>query len=281
MQATFDNRAHASFNASFNDMQSSFMTSRSSQQQTMIQSHSPALFGPASGSLQNYQFDSTSFSQQYSQTRNGMSSSTSMASFQQTISNRGFEQSFSFNSTRVRESFGNTSSRGNDRSERCARQQDNWSNTQVKDNKSTIDLGNYKLDLNKKDSSMLLTDKKSGETTRVWGDPHIDSNGTSNLFNGPLTLNLSDGTKITVGTQGKGNVSYADKLTITKGNDAYVVNGLSEKDSNPLTVQHAGNGRQLDAMTPDGYSLVANRNGKGWIDPQTGHAPTAADYKKH
>lgn len=277
MQATFDNRSHASFS----DMQSSFMANRTSQQQAMIQPHSPALFGPASGSLQNYQFDSTSFSQQYSQTRNGMSSSTSMSSFHQAVSNRGFEQSFSFNSTRAQEGFGNTSSRGNDRSDRCAGQQDNWSNTQVKDNKSTIDLGNYKLDLNKKDSSMLLTDKKSGETTKVWGDPHIDSNGTSNLFNGPLSLNLSDGTKITVGTQAKGNVSYADKLTITKGNDAYLVNGLSEKDSNPLTVQHTGNGRQLDAQTPDGYSLVENRNGKGWIDPQTGHAPTAADYKKH
>ncbi|MFM0237773.1 DUF1521 domain-containing protein [Paraburkholderia phytofirmans] len=277
MQATFDNRTHASFS----DMQSSFMTNRTTQQQAMVQPMSPALFGPVSSSLQSYQFNSSSFSQQSSQTRNGMSSSTSMSSFQQAVSNRGFEQSFSFNSTQVQESFGKASHRGNDRSDRCAGQQDNWSNTQVNDNKSTIDLGNYKLDLNKKDSSMLLTDKKSGETTKVWGDPHIDSNGTSNMFNGPLSLNLSDGTKITVGTQGKGNVSYADKLTITKGNDAYLVNGLSEKDSNPLTVQHTGNGRQLDAMTPDGYSLVANRNGKGWIDPQTGHAPTAADFKKH
>ncbi|TXC86186.1 DUF1521 domain-containing protein [Paraburkholderia azotifigens] len=83
------------------------------------------------------------------------------------------------------------------------------------------------------------------------------------------------------GNQGDGNVTYADKLTITKGNDAYVVNGLSEKNGAPLTVQREGNGRLLDAQTPDGYELVANRSGKGWIDPATGHAPTAADFKAH
>ena len=153
-----------------------------------------------------------------------------------------------------------------------------WSTTAVKDNKSTIDLGNYKLDLNKKDSSVLLTDKKTGETTKVWGDPHIDSNGKSTMFKGPLTFDLPGGTKVTVGTQGSGNVTYADKLTITNGNNAYVVNGLSEKDSSPLTVQRTGNGRQLDAQTPDGYAVAPNRHGKGWVDAQTGKA---ADFTNH
>ncbi|MFM0054163.1 DUF1521 domain-containing protein [Paraburkholderia phytofirmans] len=269
MQATFENRS--SF--SLSDMKSSYEQAVSSNHLEMIQPFRATLSASAVNSMRNATFNSTSL-QQYKSTFD------TAGSFQRAASNLYFEQKSSFIQTQLREGY-KMFSRSDDSSCRRPGQQAGWNNTEVKDNKSTIDLGNYKLDLNKKDSSMLLTDKKSGETTKIWGDPHIDSNGTSNMFKGPLTLNLSDGTKITVGTQGKGNVSYADKLTITNGNDAYVVNGLSEKDSNPLTVQHTGNGRQLDAMTPDGYSLVANRNGKGWIDPQSGHAPTAADYKKH
>ncbi|MFM0673721.1 DUF1521 domain-containing protein [Paraburkholderia sediminicola] len=153
-----------------------------------------------------------------------------------------------------------------------------WSNTAVSGNKSSIDLGNYKVNLNKSDSSILLTDKKTGETTKVWGDPHIDSNGKSSMFKGPLTFDLPGGTKMTVGTQGNGNVTYADRLTITNGNNAYQVNGLSEKNSSPLTVQRTGNGRQLDAQTPDGYSIAPNSHGKGWVDAQTGKA---ADFTNH
>ncbi len=163
----------------------------------------------------------------------------------------------------------------------------NWSNTQVNNNKASVDLGKYQLDFDKKDSSINMRDKATGDTTKIWGDPHIDMHdGTadkkSGMFNGPLTFNLPDHTKVTVGTKSSGNaaVSYADQVTITRGNDAYQVNGLSEKNSSGLTVDRSHNGRALDAATPDGYSLVANRNGKGWIDPATGKEPTAADFKR-
>lgn len=155
-----------------------------------------------------------------------------------------------------------------------------WSNTEVTNNKASIDLGNYKIDLNKSDSSLLLTNSKTGDKTRIWGDPHIDTNGTSAMFNGSMTFNLPDRTKITVGTQAQGCVTYADKVTITRGNSAYVVNGLSQRDSNSLTVERSRNGRQLDHQTPDGFSLVANRSGTGWINMLTGLAPTEADFKK-
>jgi hypothetical protein len=162
-----------------------------------------------------------------------------------------------------------------------------WSNTQVKDNKASVDLGKYTLDFNKSDSSMTMRNKSTGDTTKVWGDPHIDlhdgtANKTSGMFNGPMTFNLPDSTKVTVSTKSGGNasVSYADQVTITRGNQAYQVSGLSEKNSNPLTVQRSRDGRALDAQTPDGYSLVANRNGSGWIDPKTGKEPTKADFAK-
>lgn len=161
-----------------------------------------------------------------------------------------------------------------------------WTNTAVNNNSASIDLGNYKLNFNKADSSMTMTNAKTGDTTKIYGDPHIDQHANSGskssaMFNGPLTFKLPDDTKITVGTQAAKNnpkISYADDVTITRGNQAYAVKGLSEQNSAGLTVQKSRDGRQLDAATPDGYTLEAARNGKGWIDPTTGKQPTQSDF---
>ena len=164
---------------------------------------------------------------------------------------------------------------------------DSWSNTPVKDNKTSVDLGAYQLNFDKKDSSITMRNNSTGDTTKIWGDPHIDlhdgtSKKTSGMFNGPMTFNLPDNTKVTVSTKSGGNsgVTYADQVTITRGKDAYQVSGLSEKNSSPLSIERSREGRALDALTPDGYSLVANRSGTGWIDPNTGKEPTKADFAK-
>ncbi|NYH19168.1 DUF1521 domain-containing protein [Paraburkholderia bryophila] len=172
--------------------------------------------------------------------------------------------------------------------DRSRTDQTQWSNTPVANNKTSIDLGDYKLDFSKTNSSMLLTNKKTGDATNIYGDPHIEqhangANKTSAMFNGPMTFMLPDNTKVSVGTQAAKNnpsVSYADQVTITRGNQAYQVSGLSQQDSAALSVQKSNNGRALDAATPDGYTIVAARNGSGFIDPTTGKQPTADDFKK-
>ncbi|MFL9994460.1 DUF1521 domain-containing protein [Paraburkholderia sediminicola] len=166
--------------------------------------------------------------------------------------------------------------------------QTQWSNTEVSNNKAGVDLGNYKLDFDKSDSSMTMTNKNTGDTTKIWGDPHLDqhansANKSSAMFNGPMTFQLPDNTKVTVGTQPAANnksVSYADQVTVTRGNQAYQVTGLSEQNKAGLSVQKSRDGRALDAATPDGYTVVAARDGSGWIDPKTGKQPTASDLKK-
>ncbi|MEX3931636.1 DUF1521 domain-containing protein [Paraburkholderia phymatum] len=277
MQATFDSNAHA-----FMDI-SSALTGTGTVSQSVMQRLKPTSFdsGFCGNFLPSQQIDATSYLQQLSQTSDSISASMSATNFHQSSGPGGFEQLFSYDSFRFQQDFKESSFLSENGSSHCGCQDNNWSNTPVKDGKSTIDLGGYKLDLNKKDSSITMTNKQTGETTRIWGDPHIDTNGTSGMFKGPMTFNLPDGTKVTVGTQPKGNVSYADNVTITRGNDAYVVNGLSELDSNPLTVERNHHGYELDAYTPDGYSLVPSRKGKGWIDPQTGRAPTSGDFSKH
>ncbi|WP_167530948.1 DUF1521 domain-containing protein [Paraburkholderia agricolaris] len=167
-------------------------------------------------------------------------------------------------------------------------EQTQWTATPVTNNKASIDLGNYKLDFNKSDSSMTMTSKSSGDTTKVWGDPHLTqhangANSSTAMFNGPMTFQLPDNTKVTVGTQADKNnksVSYADSVTITHGNNAYQVTGLSQQNSTSLSVQKSHDGRALDAATPDGYTLVANRNGSGFVDPKTGKQPTEDEIRK-
>jgi Domain of Unknown Function (DUF1521) len=163
-----------------------------------------------------------------------------------------------------------------------------WSNTAVNNNKASIDLGDYKLDFNKSDSSMTMTNAKTGDKTKIWGDPHLTQHENSAdkstaMFNGPMTFMLPDNTKVTVGTQPAANnksVSFADQVTITRGNQAYQVTGLSEENKAGLSVQKSRDGQALDAAAPDGYTVLASGNGKGWIDPATGKEPTAADIRK-
>jgi hypothetical protein len=166
--------------------------------------------------------------------------------------------------------------------------QTQWSDTAVSNNKASIDLGNYKLDFNKADSSMVMTNTKSGDTTKIWGDPHLTqhangANSSTAMFNGPMTFMLPDNTKVTVGTQtaaNNKNVSFADQVTITHGKQAYQVTGLSEQNQTGLSVQKSNNGRALDAAAPDGYTVKAAGGGTGWIDPTTGKEPTADNIRK-
>lgn len=166
-------------------------------------------------------------------------------------------------------------------------QRDAWSDTGVSGNKAAINLGSYTLNFDKSNSSMVLTDARTGNQTKIWGDPHIDLNdGTANkssgMFNGPLTFNLPNHTRVSVGTQPAGNnsnVSYADNVTITQGNRAYVVNGLSEQDSTPLTVQRSRDGFALSQQVPqDSMNLYATRGGTGWINAATQAPVKASDF---
>ncbi|WP_168661149.1 DUF1521 domain-containing protein [Paraburkholderia sp. SG-MS1] len=290
MQTTID---RSSF-ASYSQTQSSFATSSFSYRSTVQSSSSKSLStGFRESGAGNQQISLATFSQQSSRSPKGMSASISAVSFQH-VSGRN-DRSDQYGSRRNNrcntetminknlcgsQKFECSNAQVKNNKRNCNDQQSDWCNTQVQNNKASLDIGNYTVDLNKSDSSLLLTNKQTGSTTKISGDPHIDTNGTSGTFKGSLTFDLPGHTKVTVGTQAQGAVSYADQVTITQGNKAYVVNGLSQIDSSPLTVQSSRNGRQLDRQTPDGYTLVANSSGTGWIDPQTGHAPTAADFSK-
>lgn len=163
-------------------------------------------------------------------------------------------------------------------------QQSQWTSSGTKDGKTgSLNLGNgYNLNFNKKDSSVQLQNTKTGDTTRVWGDPHLDMNGkggkSSTMFKGPVSFTLPDDTKIRIGTQPGKNpkVSYADNVSISRGGQQYSVNGLSQENSRPLTMQSGGGGA---SSSDAGLNLVAKQDGAGWINSRTGTDVTTADIK--
>jgi hypothetical protein len=157
-----------------------------------------------------------------------------------------------------------------------------WTASLQGEGQAAIDLGDgYSLDIDENNSQILITNAETGETTRIWGDPHVDVDGKHVYdFWGKTTFTLENGTKITIDTeQGHGNpdVYFASKLTITKGDQAIVVDGVSQQTKGDLSVSMSNDGRALDARTGDGFVLQENATGSGWRSELTGQVATQAD----
>jgi len=152
--------------------------------------------------------------------------------------------------------------------------QPDW-NVQQNGGSAHIDLGNYTLDLDESNSQFILTNKQTGETTKVWGDPHMVVDGKAvGDFYGTTTLNLDDGTKITINTTpyNAGNgMTLSSELVITQGSKAMVVQGLDQNTLGDLKIGQVANGGQfVDAINNDGVDIYENPQGGGWLQMNSG-----------
>lgn len=160
--------------------------------------------------------------------------------------------------------------------------QASWTVKTGEQGKASIDLGDgYSLQLNERNSEMTITNANTGETTRIWGDPHVDVNGQHVYdFWGATTFTLDNGTKITINTeqgQGNPNVYFASSVAITRGDQAIEVTGLSQQKLGDLEITMGDNGRALDRANADGFVLHENDSGAGWRSAYTGDVATQAD----
>jgi Ca2+-binding RTX toxin-like protein len=151
--------------------------------------------------------------------------------------------------------------------------------------KATIDLGNYELLLNEESSQIQIVNKQNGEVTNIWGDPHIDWNKdgkTDADFWSKTTFQLEDGTKITIDTEpwkGNDNMYVASEITITQGERAIQVTGISQNELGDLKIEQSDFGGGLaDWAVTDGFVVQENPNGEGWINPETGKLATQEDF---
>ena len=157
-----------------------------------------------------------------------------------------------------------------------------WSATMQNESEAKIDLGDgYRLELDERNSEIRVYNDTTGETTRIWGDPHVEVDGKHAFdFWGTTTFTLENGTKITIDTEqfgGNPNEYVASQLTITKGDQAIVVDGISQNEIGDLEISMSNDGRMLDFMTRDGFVLNENATGAGWRSEWTGDIATQQD----
>lgn len=150
----------------------------------------------------------------------------------------------------------------------------NWTVQTTGQSTANIDLGDgYKLQIDERSSQMTILNTATGQSTRIWGDPHVEVNGQHKFdFWGTTTFTLANGTKVTINTEqwnGNPNAYVASQVVITKGANAIVVDGISQNKIGDLSISISGNGYALDAAHRDGFTIY--EGGGSW---QTGAGRT-------
>ena len=150
------------------------------------------------------------------------------------------------------------------------------------DGKCSVDLGDgYTMTINERSSEIVIKDAQ-GNTTQIWGDPHVNVNGQHvGDFYGTTTFELNNGTKITINTElwkGNANAYVASQVVVTRGSQALTIDGVSQNQLGDVKVTMGGNGYALDARTADGLMLNERADGKGWTSSLTGQNVTQADF---
>ena len=129
-----------------------------------------------------------------------------------------------------------------------------WTVNNTGNGQDQIDLGNYTLGLDKSTMSWTLTNKQTGASTNISGDPHVSESGNKWDFKNNLTFQLDDGTRITAKTIPYGNgATVSSELDISKGGQGMRVTGLGG--------QNDPSGQLQVANGLNGYALAASNRG--------------------
>ena len=155
----------------------------------------------------------------------------------------------------------------------------NWTVQTTGQGTANIDLGDgYKLQINEHNSEMTILNTATGQSTRIWGDPHVDVNGVRKFdFWGTTTFTLGNGTKLTINTEqwnGNPNAYVASQVVITKGQNAIIVDGISQNKIGDLAISMSNNGDAIDAAHRDGFTI--HEGGGSW-QTECGRTVTQAE----
>jgi hypothetical protein len=97
-------------------------------------------------------------------------------------------------------------------------------------NGNSVNTGEYTITASTSDDgSLTITNNQTGQSTEVWGDPHIKVNGqdTADFQNDPLNIQLQDGTVVHIDPTAvnSSGVSHIGQVSITNGNQSVTMGG--------------------------------------------------------
>lgn len=151
--------------------------------------------------------------------------------------------------------------------------------TSMQGGQAVFENDNYRITAGD-NNTITVNNKNTGETYKVWGDPHVNVDGKQAFdFWGTTTFKLEDGTKITIDTVPSGSdMTLASKMTITNGGYGVQVSGIDTNKAGDLKIDEAkGWGGVLDAVVDDGNVLHENPAGKGFLGIDQGGQIRAVD----
>ncbi len=142
-----------------------------------------------------------------------------------------------------------------------------WTAQMTGENTASINLGNgERLEIDERSSQVWIINEDTGSRTRVWGDPHVEVNGKHQFdFYGTTTFMTEKGTKVTINTEqwgGNPNAYVASQIVITRGDNAIIVDGVSQNQLGDLAVTMSNDGYAVDAEHRDGWTVF--EGDKGW-----------------
>jgi Domain of Unknown Function (DUF1521) len=152
--------------------------------------------------------------------------------------------------------------------------------------KAVFENANYRITCGD-DNTVNIFNKNTGEVYNVAGDPHVSVDGKHAFdFWGTTTLQLDDGTKVTINTtpaNGNSDATLASRVTITNGDYGVRISGVDSNTKGDLKIDEThGCGELLDALTPDGNKIYENPCGPGFLGFEGGHLQKVdQDYINH
>jgi len=141
--------------------------------------------------------------------------------------------------------------------------------TTMQGGRAVFENDNYRITAGD-NNEVNITNKHTGETYQIWGDPHVNVDGQHAFdFWGTTTFKLEDGTNVTIQTTpwaNNPNATLASKVTITNGDYGVQISGVDTNKTGDLKIDEAkGWGQTLDWAVDDGNVLQENPAGKGFV----------------
>lgn len=153
----------------------------------------------------------------------------------------------------------------------CAPPVDAPTTQRTADGSVRFENANYRITAGD-NNEVLIHNKNTGETYRVWGDPHVEIDGQHAFdFWGQTTFVLDDGTKVTIGTTpwegGDNGATVASEVTITDGDYTVEINGVDTNTKGDLGFReyHGVAAKLAELAERDGNTVYENENGKGFF----------------